>query len=334
MLPAEFSADLIGQWVGQHIWPFPAGQFPHGHPGFRYSTGACRVRLGLALLMTILIVPMIPPVPQVEALSADAVVITLQQILIGVGLGFALTALWQLFVIAGQMIAMQMGLGFASMVDPANGVNVPVLAQIYTITITLLFLVMNGHLVAFEVFIESFYTLPIGLEGLGQGDLWALAHRISWMFVSAMLLALPAVTAVLIVNISFGVMTRAAPQMNIFALGFPIGLIFGLFAIWVLHANFCHTSISTRGKRLISCDNCRDNHGQHLTMAEENDNSQEKTEEPTPRRLEKAKDEGQTARSKELATMAALLAGAGGLLIFGYVAGRLPGGHHARFLRD
>jgi len=80
--------------------------------------------------------------------------------------------------------------------------------------------------------------LPIGLEGLGQDGVWALAHRISWMFASAMLLALPAVTAVLIVNISFGVMTRAAPQMNIFALGFPIGLIFGLFAIWVLHANF------------------------------------------------------------------------------------------------
>ena len=239
MLPAEFSADLIGQWVGQHIWPlFRLASFLMVIPVFGTQLVPARVRLGLALLMTILIVPMIPPVPQVEALSADAVVITLQQILIGIGLGFALTALWQLFVIAGQMIAMQMGLGFASMVDPANGVNVPVLAQIYTITITLLFLVMNGHLVAFEVFIESFYTLPIGLVGLGQDGVWALAHRISWMFASAMLLALPAVTAVLIVNISFGVMTRAAPQMNIFALGFPIGLIFGLFAIWVLHANF------------------------------------------------------------------------------------------------
>src|SRR5690606_37007823 len=148
------------------------------------------------------VVTMCADSPQVEELRADAVVIPLQQILIGDGLGFALTALWQLFGIAGQMIAMQMGLGFASMVDPANGVNVPVLAQIYTITITLLFLVMNGHLVAFEVFIESFHTLPIGMEGLGQTGVWELAHRISWMFASAMLLALPAVTAVLIVNIS------------------------------------------------------------------------------------------------------------------------------------
>jgi len=248
MLPTELGADLIGQWVGQHLWPlFRIASFLMVIPIFGTRLVPARVRLGLALLMTIIVVPMIPPVPQVDALSADAVVITLQQILIGVGLGFALTALWQLFVIAGQMIAMQMGLGFASMVDPANGVNVAVLAQIYIITITLLFLAMNGHLVAFEVFIESFRTLPIGLEGLGQAGVWQLVHRISWMFVSAMLVALPAVTAALIVSISFGVMTRAAPQMNIFALGFPIGLIFGLFAIWVLHANFLpHFEVYTR----------------------------------------------------------------------------------------
>jgi flagellar biosynthesis protein FliR len=238
-MPTEITADLISQWIGQHFWPFfRLASFMMVIPFIGTQLVPARIRLGLALLMTVLIVPMIPEVPQVDALSAEAVVITLQQILIGVGMGFALTMLFQLFVLAGQMIAMQMGLGFASMVDPANGINVAVLAQIYTITITLLYLSMNGHLVAFDVFIESFYTLPVGLEGLGQAGVWSLAHRISWMFVSAVLLALPAVTAVFIVNISFGVMTRAAPQMNIFALGFPIGLIFGLFSIWVLHANF------------------------------------------------------------------------------------------------
>ncbi len=238
-MPYEVSADLIGQWVGQHLWPlFRIASFMMVIPFIGTQLVPARIRLGLALLITILIVPLLDDVPQVEALSADAVIITLQQILIGVGLGFALTALFQLFVVTGQMIAMQMGLGFASMVDPANGVNVPVLSQLYSISVTLLYLAMNGHLVAFEVFLESFRTLPIGLEGLGQAGVWDLAHRISWVLVSAMLLALPAVTAVLIVNIAFGVMTRAAPQMNIFALGFPIGLMFGLFSIWVLQANF------------------------------------------------------------------------------------------------
>ncbi|ROU01762.1 flagellar type III secretion system protein FliR [Marinobacter sp. R17] len=235
----EIAADGVGQWVGQHVWPlFRIASFMMTIPFVGAALVPARIRLGLALLMTILVVPMIGDVPKVDALNANAVVITIQQVLIGAGLGFVLTALFQLFVIAGQMIAMQMGLGFASMVDPANGVNVPVLSQIYTITVTLLFLAMNGHLVAFEVFLESFRTIPIGTGGLGPDAYWELAHRITWMFVSAMLLALPAVTAVLIVNISFGVMTRAAPQMNIFSLGFPIGLIFGLFAIWVLHANF------------------------------------------------------------------------------------------------
>ena len=105
MIPTELSADLLGQWVGQHVWPlFRLASFLMVVPIFGTQLVPARVRLGLALLMTILIVPMIPPVPQVEALSADAVVITLQQILIGVGMGFALSALWQLFVVAGQMI--------------------------------------------------------------------------------------------------------------------------------------------------------------------------------------------------------------------------------------
>lgn len=236
---ADVSADIIGQWVGQHLWPlFRIASFMMVIPIVGAGLVPARIRLGLALLMTVLVVPMIGAVPTVDALTGDAVIITLQQIMIGVGLGFILTALFQLFVIAGQMIAMQMGLGFASMVDPANGVNVPTLSQVYTITVTLLFLSMNGHLVAFEVFVESFRTIPVGMTGLGRGAYWELANHISWMFVSAMLLALPAITAVLIVYIAFGVMTRAAPQLNIFALGFPIGLIFGLFAIWVLHADF------------------------------------------------------------------------------------------------
>lgn len=238
-LPVEVSAEVIGQWVGRHVWPlFRIASFMMVVPFVGTQLVPARVRLGLALLITILVVPWLGDVPYMDALSPAAAVITLQQILIGVALGFAVLLLFQLFVVAGQMISMQMGLGFASMVDPANGVSVPVLSQFYLIGVTLLYLSINGHLVAFEVFIESFRTLPIGTEGLAMSSVWALAMHVSWFFAAAMLLALPAVTAVLIVNISFGVMTRAAPQMNIFALGFPIGLLFGLFSIWVLNSRF------------------------------------------------------------------------------------------------
>lgn len=231
----ELSTEMIGQWVGSYLWPlFRIASFFMIIPIISTQLVPMRVRLGLALLMTILVAPLLEDVPAVDALSAEAVVITLQQILIGVAMGFAAFMLFQLFVVAGQMIAMQMGLGFASMVDPSNGVNVPVLSQFYLNAVTLMYLAMNGHLVLFEVFIESFYTIPIAADGLAISSLWDLATRMTWLFSSAMLLALPAMAAVLIVYISFGVMTRAAPQMNIFAIGFPIALLFGLFANWVL----------------------------------------------------------------------------------------------------
>ena len=153
-------------------------------------------------------------------------------------MGFSLILLMQLFVVTGQFISMQMGLGFASMIDPSNGINVPVLSQIFLTAVTLMFFLMDGHIVMIQNFIESFSTWPISQHFFSDGGfslnaVWAVIHRITWMFSAAILLALPAVTAVFIVNIAFGVMTRAAPQMNIFSLGFPISLIFGLFIVWV-----------------------------------------------------------------------------------------------------
>lgn len=234
-MPLEISADAIGQWVGGHVWPlFRIASFLMVMPVIGTNLVPARVRMGLGLLVTILVAPLIGPVPAVDPLSATAVQITLQQILIGTAMAFAVVMLMQVFVVAGQFIAMQMGLGFASMVDPSNGVQVTVLSQFYLVAVTLVFLALNGHLVVIEVLIESFRVMPVAVEGLSIESIWALIHRISWLFAAAMLVALPAVTAVLIVYLAFGVMTRAAPQMNIFAIGFPISLLFGLFATWVL----------------------------------------------------------------------------------------------------
>jgi len=234
-VPYELTADMIGQMLGSYLWPlFRIASFMMVIPIISTQLVPMRIRLGLAVMITILIAPLLDDVPQIDALSPAAIVITVQQILIGAAMGFAAFMLFQLFIVAGQMIAMQMGLGFASMVDPSNGVNVPVLSTLYLNAVTLMYLAMNGHLVLFEVFLESFYTIPIATDGLAMSSLWDLVTRMTWLFSSAMLLALPAMTAVLIVYISFGVMTRAAPQMNIFAIGFPIALLFGLFANWVL----------------------------------------------------------------------------------------------------
>lgn len=221
-----------------HVWPlFRIASFLMILPMIGTQLVSMRVRLGFALLITVVIVPTLPPVPAIDPFSLNAAAITLQQIAIGLFMGFAVYMLFQLFIIAGQMVAMQMGLGFAQMVDPTNGISVTGLSQFYLMTVSLMFLAMNGHLVAFEALAESFRVMPIGVEALISTDhWWLLATRISWMFTSALVIALPAITTLLIVNISLGVMTRAAPQMNIFSIGFPLTVVLGLVVFWISSA--------------------------------------------------------------------------------------------------
>lgn len=197
-----------------------------------------RVRMGLSLLVTMIVVPLLPATDFHLSLSLGALLIVVQQVLIGVLFGFLLQVFFHVFVIVGQMIAMQMGLGFASMVDPSNGVSVAVVSQLFVILTTLLFLAMNGHLLMIEVMIDSFSQVPIGADFNFDNSLWQVANYASWMFANALLLALPAVTALLIVNLAFGVMTRAAPQLNIFSLGFPTSLILGGIFLWLSLAGF------------------------------------------------------------------------------------------------
>jgi len=159
-------------------------------------------------------------------------VIAAEQILIGVSMAFLVQVLFQIFILAGQMIAMQMGLGFASMIDPANGIFVAIVSQFYLMLTTLMFLAMNGHLVAVEVLVQSFFVFPVGTEWQFQG-MFQIASLGTWLFASALFVALPAVTAILIINFAFGIMTRAAPQLNIFSLGFPFTMLVGLVIMLV-----------------------------------------------------------------------------------------------------
>jgi len=138
----------------------------------------------------------------------------------------------QIFVLAGQTISMQMGLGFASMVDPANGVSVAVLSQWYQVLVTLVFLSINGHLIVLEVLAESFQLMPVGEKAFSQSVFMSIAEFGAWLFEASLMLALPAIAALLLVNLTFGVMTRAAPQLNVFALGFPISMLAGLVIVW------------------------------------------------------------------------------------------------------
>jgi len=223
----------IGTWVASFMLPmFRITSLLMTMPIFGTTLVPRRIRLYFALAITVVIAPVLPPMPQVNALDLSALLLIGEQIIIGAGLGLFLQLFFQAFVIAGQIISTQMGMGFASMIDPTNGVSAAVIGQFFTMLVTLLFLGMNGHLVVLETLVESFTTMPVG-SGLLVSNFWALANSLGWVMGAALTLVLPAITALLVVNIAFGVMTRAAPQLNIFSIGFPLTLVLGMGILWI-----------------------------------------------------------------------------------------------------
>ncbi|WAJ36056.1 flagellar biosynthetic protein FliR [Pseudomonas sp. GOM7] len=234
----ELSNAQISGWIAQFMLPlFRIASMLMVMPIIGTQLVPTRVRLYLALAICVVLVPTLPPMPQVDALSLRSLLLIAEQVMIGVMLGFVLQLFFHVFTVAGQIIAMQMGLGFASMVDPTNGVSVPVLGQFMLMLVTLLFLAINGHLVVLEVLAESFVSLPPG-QGLMVQHYWELAGKLSWVIGAGLLLTLPAVTALLVINLAFGVMTRAAPQLNIFSIGFPLTLAMGLVIFWISLSDF------------------------------------------------------------------------------------------------
>jgi flagellar biosynthetic protein FliR len=197
----------------------------------------------LAFFVSWTLVPVIPAPPVVDLISGEALIISISQVLIGIAMGFILQMVFAAFIIAGQSIAMAMGLGFASMIDPQNGMQVPVISQIFLIMATLVFLALNGHLVFIEVLAKSFENMPIGPFSPSKEALWQLVIWGTDMFAGGVLIALPAVAALLLVNLAFGVTSRAAPQLNIFAVGFPVMIMVGMaFLILTLPTITSHFS--------------------------------------------------------------------------------------------
>lgn len=229
----EFSSLQIEQWVAQFLLPFfRIASFFMVIPMVGTQLVPARIRMGLALAMTVVLVPVLPDMPPVYGMSLDTYILIAQQVLIGTALGFVVQVLFHIFVMGGQLISSQMGLGFASVSDPANGVSVVVLSQFYLTMVMLLFLAFNGHLILFEALARSFYVLPVADGGMPAAGFLALARSGSWMVASGLLMSLPAVTALLVINFAFGVMTKSAPQLNIFAIGFPFTMMMGLLITW------------------------------------------------------------------------------------------------------
>jgi flagellar biosynthesis protein FliR len=232
----NLSANQLQEWVAQLFWPFVRiGSCFMVVPVFGADTVPARVRVVLAGAITLLVAPLLPAAPEVSAFSAAGSLITVQQVLIGVALGFCLQILFDAVNLGGQMLGNSMGLSMAMNVDPLHGsdASTPAVGQLYTLLVTLTFLALNGHLALIEVLANSFRTLPVGTEGLGVAGLATVVGWGSQLFAGALLIALPGITALLIVNLAFGVMSRAAPSFNLFAVGLPVSLVFGLVILTV-----------------------------------------------------------------------------------------------------
>ncbi|MDG6773331.1 flagellar biosynthetic protein FliR [Thiomicrorhabdus sp. ZW0627] len=224
-----FSYAEFLQLIGLYFWPFVRiGAMISILPLFGISAVSPQTRIMLTLLITIVVAPTLTLPPPVDPFTWLGVLYLVQQILIGLVMGTVFLIVFQAFVMAGHIIAMGMGLAFAQMVDPGTGVTSTVVSQYFTIIVTLLFLAMNGHLVMIQAVVDSFDYLPIGTHFLNQESLRTIVEFGSYMFSAGVLVALPAITALLLINVAFGVVTRAAPALNIFAVGFPVTLLVGL----------------------------------------------------------------------------------------------------------
>jgi flagellar biosynthetic protein FliR len=205
-------------------------------PVFSVHAMPARVRVIFSGALSFLVMPMLPPLPQIEMMSYEGMMIGVQQVAIGLTTGYILQMVFAAVIFAGQGIAYGMGLGFASMVDPQNGQQVPVVAQIYMITATLLFLSLDGHLLLIKLLLDSFISLPIG-QIFDLNDVWSIISWSGRIFSDGLLLSMPIIISLLLVNVMFGVASKAAPQLQIFSVGFPITLILGILLIWVTLPN-------------------------------------------------------------------------------------------------
>jgi flagellar biosynthesis protein FliR len=234
----HFSEAQLNAWLGDYLWPFVRiGAMLLATPVFNSRQLPVQLRLFLALILTWIVAPSLPAQPGIDILSHAGFVIMLQQVLIGVIMGFILQMVFAALVLGGQVAAYSMGLGFASMIDPQNGVQVPVIAQYYLILATLLFLTFNGHLLMIELVVDSFHSLPVAVDGISRNNLWDLVAWGSRLFAGGLLIALPIMGAMLMVNMGLGVVMRAAPQLNIFSVGFPVTMLMGFALMWVTLPN-------------------------------------------------------------------------------------------------
>lgn len=187
-----------------------------------------QVKLIVIVSLGLICSPSIPPELSMDQLNGLYLVYMGQEIAVGLMMGFILQLVFQVFVLAGQLVSMQAGMGFATMVDPQSQSSVPLISHMYLIMMSLVFLSLNGHGIVLEALIHSFKLMPVGQVKLNNSLVWEVASFSGWMLKEAVLIAIPALLSLFLGSLAMGIMTRMTPQLNIFSLGFPITLLMGV----------------------------------------------------------------------------------------------------------
>lgn len=228
------SEALLLGWLQQYGWPFlRISSMFLILPVFGTRRVPARVRLILSGLMTLIVVPLLPESAGMSEAPGAWVETLLQQMLVGLAIGFALLLVFESVLLGGELIAYSMGLGFAQLADPLRGVNTPVVGQFLTIWVTLLFLSLDGAAWVSQLIVESFWLRPIGGDALSLVQAWELLQFAAVVYAGGVQLALPIIIALLWINLVLGVISRSAPALNLFAIGFPVTLFAGLLLLWL-----------------------------------------------------------------------------------------------------
>ena len=219
-------------WLSPILWPFlrVLAVFSVA-PVFSMRSIPMRAKIGLAFLVALCAQGVLGEQPVISLNGREALGAVAQQVAVGMAIGFAVRLVFTAVEMAGEVIGLQMGLNFASFFDPASNAQVSAVARFFGYISMLLFVVINGHLLILMAVVKSFDRFPVDgnfLQALGQMRIYELGGA---LFSSALWIALPMIGLLLFVNLTLGIISRVAPQMNIYAVGFPVTLTVGLLGI-------------------------------------------------------------------------------------------------------
>jgi len=228
----SFSTADINLWIAGLLWPLTRilGLLA-ASPLFGNSSVPASVKISLGVLLAMVVAPAVPMLPGSDPLSLAGLLILVQEMLIGLAMGFSIRIVFAAVEMAGEISSLTMGLGFATFFDPNTQGRSSAISQFLALVATMAFLAVNAHLVLLSVLVESFYTLPVSASPVYGGGFKQLADWGGKIFSTGVQLSLPIVAALLITNVALGILTRAAPQLNLFGIGFPITLGVGLLVI-------------------------------------------------------------------------------------------------------